>query len=1184
MASTLPASASQAEIENELDFLDIMIGTLDQGADDYATRLDELEGKKSELEERLEALLQGGSPSQTPPDEEELRMGGMDGAQDTAMTGGQMSPSNNMGIGQFYNGLNGGIQPGLKRSATDTLRLDSQHPYKRQTPDPSTVATPSSSVESFEKPATSVAEINERSRRRQLMAEAALQRQRDSQKADEEYARRLSQLATPSSSRGPGASSFSSSQRPSVQTTLNHNGSYQRLPAPQVKPERPNGASQFLPNQYKSEFPRNSSTPTGFSQAQARSPYVKPEHVKPEHIKAEPSGSRPSQPSQPRRKADVVDLTASDSDDGEEISEIAPNGFTPNNRTQRSGFNNASLPGFGHPLAVRPAVHSTPARPQIPGAYPTATPNGYNSVYGGFNGINPQQAPWLQQASSGLVNGIRTAAGHLGDSLSELTNLFNTNDDLIYGGSRSLLNPYAENMDLFNRRYNEIADYNPEKTREEINALLENIRPDEAIPADLRVKTPAAMDVKLHKYQEMGLTWLKNCEEGSNKGGILADEMGLGKTIQMLSLIVEHKSDDPRCKASLIVAPVALMRQWKQEIQQKIKKSERITVFIQHGQGKKKKFADLQHFDVVLTTFGTLASELKKLEKFRLRQKHDPTARPQGNEQCALLGDDATWYRVVLDEAQCIKNKTTKTAIAAAHLNSKYRFCMTGTPMMNNVEEFYSLVKFLRINPYSRWEKFRVDISTPLKSHDEQYRQSAMVKLQTLCKAIMLRRTKQSKFEGQPILVLPERTTDVENPVFDDDERAFYDAVENKTRLEFNKYLRRGQVGNNYTAVLVLLLRMRQAACHPHLIKDFGIASAADITEEQVIDYAKELDEAVVARIKATGGNFECPVCYDVVENPAIFVPCGHDTCRECFSRITDPSNAIRDGNEGGTGAKCPNCRSPIDTKRVTDFDAFKKVHMPELLTEEELKELEAMKEDDSSTESESESDDEEEYEKLTKQGNLDNFVEDDESTESEAEEDNDVEEEGASGPSKKSKKAKGKKAKVDKKSAKGKGKGKAKEKKVKKKKKKETVTLADLATMSKKNQKARRAYLRRLRDNYVDSAKIRKTMELLQTIIDDAAGEKVLVFSQWTSLLDLLEIPIDGKGWGYRRYDGSMNTKMRGDAVDDFRDDRQDVRIMLVSLKAGNAGLNLNMASQVIILDPFWSKSESPPSVWRVC
>jgi SNF2 family DNA or RNA helicase len=158
---------------------------------------------------------------------------------------------------------------------------------------------------------------------------------------------------------------------------------------------------------------------------------------------------------------------------------------------------------------------------------------------------------------------------------------------------------------------------------------------------------------------------------------------------------------------------------------------------------------------------------------------------------------------------------------------------------------------------------------------------------------------------------------------------------------------------------------------------------------------------------------------------------------------------------------------------------------------------------------------------------------------------------------------------------SKGKGKEKAKsarKRKEKNKKSKPTMTLAELKKMANRNVKARRAYIRRLRKDYVSSAKIDKTMELLRTIMEDPEGEKVLIFSQWTSLLDLLEIPIDNENFGYRRYDGSMSAKMREDAVDDFKNPRKNVRIMLISLKAGNAGLNLNMASQVIILDPFWN------------
>ena len=88
---------------------------------------------------------------------------------------------------------------------------------------------------------------------------------------------------------------------------------------------------------------------------------------------------------------------------------------------------------------------------------------------------------------------------------------------------------------------------------------------------------------------------------------------------------------------------------------------------------------------------------------------------------------------------------------------------------------------------------------------------------------------------------------------------------------------------------------------------------------------------------------------------------------------------------------------------------------------------------------------------------------------------------------------------------------------------------------------------------------------------MDSNEGEKTIIFSQFTSLLDLLEIPILEKRWDFKRYDGSMTSKARNEAVEEFTD-KKDCKIMLVSLKAGNSGLNLVAASQVIILDPFWN------------
>lgn len=419
---------------------------------------------------------------------------------------------------------------------------------------------------------------------------------------------------------------------------------------------------------------------------------------------------------------------------------------------------------------------------------------------------------------------------------------------------------------------------------------------------------------------------------------------------------------------------------------------------------------------------------------------------------------------------------------------------------MNNVEELYSLIRFLRIKPYCVWEKFRLDFKTPLKSGNDETRGQAMQRLQALCKAVMLRRTKKSTFEGRPILVLPERITVVDNPVFDDDERMFYQAIETQTQLQFNKYLKKGTVGNNYSAILVLLLRLRQACCHPHLIKDFGVSAAADMTEDQMVEFARLLEPGVVARIKESGGNFECPVCYDVTPNPAIFVPCGHDTCSECFTRLADPANAIQNGDESG-GIRCPNCRGGVDPKRLTDFSSFKKVHMPELLTEEERRAAEAANgsdagdHDSSDTDTgadDSNSDDDKDAE--DDDDDLDGFVVGDD----EIEYDSDANEAGSKSvkAEKTEQKIKREKAKAGPSNAGGKqpkhknkekklskkGKGKQKEKKGKKVAK--STTLADLKKMATRNKAAKKQYLRRLRKGWISSAKIDKTMEILEEVM----------------------------------------------------------------------------------------------------
>lgn len=120
-------------------------------------------------------------------------------------------------------------------------------------------------------------------------------------------------------------------------------------------------------------------------------------------------------------------------------------------------------------------------------------------------------------------------------------------------------------------------------------------------------------------------------------------------------------------------------------------------------------------------------------------------------------------------------------------------------------------------------------------------------------------------------------------------------------------------------------------------------------------------------------------------------------------------------------------------------------------------------------------------------------------------------------------------------------------------------------------NVRSQQQYHKHLRADYVVSAKIDKIMSLLTSIREGRPKEKTLVFSLWPSFLDLLEIAIEADGFVHGRYDGQMNPDDRYASVQNFQENPA-VEVMLVSLTAGNAGLNLTAATQVIIVEPFWN------------
>ncbi|TVY42355.1 putative ATP-dependent helicase [Lachnellula occidentalis] len=711
----------------------------------------------------------------------------------------------------------------------------------------------------------------------------------------------------------------------------------------------------------------------------------------------------------------------------------------------------------------------------------------------------------------------------------------------------------------------------PRKNNEEIKSLLQNICADVDLPAESREGTPEGLKYPLYEHQKVALTWLKSMEQGTNKGGILADDMGLGKTLSALALILTRPSADRARKTTLIVGPVALLRQWEREIRQKVNGSHRLSTKLVHGQNKKTTWDDLRNFDVVLTSYGTLGAEHKRLEDYLDKEKksgrRDVDQTPM-KKLFPMLGPKSLFYRIILDEAQCIKNKSTRSARAACTLKSAFRLCLTGTPMMNNVGELYSLIHFLRIKPYNEWQRFNSEFGMLTKASSRKYdADRAMQRLQTVLKAVLLRRTKQSQIDGKPIINLPPKTIETQHVVFSDDELSFYQALESKTQIQFNKYLRQNTVGRNYSNILVLLLRLRQACCHPHLITDFDEAppNADNLTAEKMQELARSLLPDVVARLLEADG-FECPICYDGVQNPSIIIPCGHNTCPECLASISTAAaqQNIADGNEGAAHAKCPECRGNLDSSKIIDYRTFKKVHDPNAAGDDDETAAPGISDDDS-TDSESETEDEDDADS---DGDLRDFIvpddivdtEDEEEADEEGVDKGDDEVEVEVEPKAKTRSKAKKSSKRSKKDRKGKG---------KEKEKKPHLSLAMMKKEASRSAKGKRQYLRYLRKHWQPSAKVDKCVDLLDQFQKE--GEKTIVFSQFVSLLDLLQVPIDERGWTMERYDGGMSGDARNDAIVRFTDDPK-CKIMLISLKAGNAGLNLVAASRVIILDPFWN------------
>ncbi|KAG8919048.1 DNA helicase rad5 [Tulasnella sp. 408] len=346
----------------------------------------------------------------------------------------------------------------------------------------------------------------------------------------------------------------------------------------------------------------------------------------------------------------------------------------------------------------------------------------------------------------------------------------------------------------------------------------------------------------------------------------------------------QHSTRKPT--ATLIVAPLTLLSQWKSELERSSKKGT-LKAYIYHGNAR----ADLEALvnseedgviNVIIASYGTLSSEHSKYVR-----------------GIASPFYDLDWLRIVLDEAHYIKSRHTKTAKACYGLRACRRWCLTGTPIVNRLEDLHSLLHFLRDEPWSDFAFFKSSITTPFLNHDPK----CLDVVQIVLESVLLRREKTMKDrDGRSIVSLPPKEVKTETLEFSPAERKIYDSIYADAKHAYDAFNARGVIGKNMSNILALLMKLRQAVLHPSLIRRrlrTDEETEDDVMETNAQGDGKNIDvdalinefslgvekeEVQESKAFAIGvlkdlGSIEtqeCPLCLDTVQDPVLVPECHH--------------------------------------------------------------------------------------------------------------------------------------------------------------------------------------------------------------------------------------------------------------------------------------------------------------------
>ena len=294
------------------------------------------------------------------------------------------------------------------------------------------------------------------------------------------------------------------------------------------------------------------------------------------------------------------------------------------------------------------------------------------------------------------------------------------------------------------------------------------------------LQLPETFTASLQPYQTVGVQWITDLQE-LGLGGILADDMGLGKTVTSLAFLESLRSKG-KMGSVLILVPTSLTYNWLAEAT-RFAPGMPIQIFSSREPESMLDFVQKNEASAVVCTYGLLQEHAEVFQQVR-------------------------WGTIIFDEAQNLKNITTKRTTAARKLSAGFKLCLTGTPLENHYGELYSLFDLIVPGALGDLASFRERFVNPVRVLREEI---DFLRLKT--KPLLLRRTKSQVMHELP----PKVETTVKLPFEEQQKRIYRDIATSYNEQVRSAIAKQGEA-KSQLQMLTALLRLRQVCSDPSSI------------------------------------------------------------------------------------------------------------------------------------------------------------------------------------------------------------------------------------------------------------------------------------------------------------------------------------------------------------------------------